>query len=105
MTRYNDIQAANKRKYRESVKRQCQIVDPNISDDVVDQVLDNGTEGLFTGKRVRRRGAEDVQERVHALALTHVLYFLVALSSLPRLRLPLVIYKTVMRTLWLLKRA
>jgi len=42
MSTYNDIQSANKRKYREAIKRQCKIVDPDIKDETVDDLLESG---------------------------------------------------------------
>lgn len=53
MTTYNNIQAANKRKYRDAIKRQCKIVDPDISDATVDHLLEtNTTADIFKGKRL-----------------------------------------------------
>ena len=53
MTTYNNIQAANKRKYRDAIKRQCKIVDPQISDATVDHLLEtNTTADIFKGKRL-----------------------------------------------------
>lgn len=53
MTEYNDIQAANKRKYRDMIKRQCQVVDPTISDQVVDNLIETGTTSdIFKGMRL-----------------------------------------------------
>lgn len=61
MSGYNDVQAENKRKYRETIKRQCKIVDPDIDDSKVDNMLETGTvEGIFTGKRVSLRGERGV---------------------------------------------
>lgn len=42
MTRYNDIQTKNKQAYRDNIRRQCQIVDPNIDEATVDRVVETG---------------------------------------------------------------
>lgn len=66
MTQYNDIQAANKRKYRDAIKRQCQIVDPNIDDSTVDRLLETGgTAEIFKGKRLdeAERALSDIRDR------------------------------------------
>ena len=39
MTSYNDVQADNKNKYREAIKRQCKIVDPTIAEDQIDHLI------------------------------------------------------------------
>lgn len=53
MTTYNNIQAENKGKYRAAIKRQCRIVDPDISDATVDHLLEtNTTADIFKGKRL-----------------------------------------------------
>lgn len=66
MTQYNDIQAANKRKYREAFERQCRIVDPEIESSVVDSLLERGeTAEIFKGKRLEEaeQALNDIQER------------------------------------------
>lgn len=66
MTQYNDIQAANKRKYREAIKRQCLIVDPDIDDSTVDNLLERGeTADIFKGKRLdeAEKALSDIRER------------------------------------------
>nr|2XHE_B Chain B, SYNTAXIN1 [Monosiga brevicollis] len=56
MTRYNDVQAENKRRYGENVARQCRVVEPSLSDDAIQKVIEHGTEGIFSGMRLE--GAE-----------------------------------------------
>eukprot|EP01147_Barroeca_monosierra_P005462 gene5462-7164_t len=51
MTRYNDVQARNKAKYSEAVRRLCYVCDPDMSEETVQTVIDNGTEGVFSGLR------------------------------------------------------
>lgn len=66
MTQYNDIQAANKRKYRDAIKRQCKIVDPDIDDSTVDSLLERGeTAEIFKGKRLdeAEKALSDIRER------------------------------------------
>lgn len=66
MTRYNDVQAENKKKLAESIRRQVQVVDPNISEEAMEQVVENGTtEGLFTGRRLADAEAAlaEIQDR------------------------------------------
>jgi t-SNARE complex subunit (syntaxin) len=83
MTRYNDVQAENKRKYAESVKRQCRVVDPNITDETVEHVIEHGTEGLFTGKRLEDAEAalneikdrhKDIQQLEKSLLELHEMF-------------------------------
>lgn len=66
MTQYNDIQSANKRKYRDAIKRQCKIVDPDIDDRTVDTLLERGeTAEIFKGKRLdeAEKALSDIRER------------------------------------------
>eukprot|EP00039_Didymoeca_costata_P019743 m.338751 g.338751 ORF g.338751 m.338751 type:complete len:302 (-) comp18534_c0_seq1:90-995(-) len=66
MTTYNDIQAANKRKYREAIQRQCRIVDPDIKDEVVDHLLETGTTAdIFKGRRLdeAEQALSDIKDR------------------------------------------
>jgi t-SNARE complex subunit (syntaxin) len=53
MTRYNDIQTANKRAYRDNIKRQCQIVDPNIDEATIDRVVETGGSVDVSGLSLR----------------------------------------------------
>ncbi|EGD76407.1 hypothetical protein PTSG_07526 [Salpingoeca rosetta] len=57
MTRYNDVQAQNKQKYSEAVRRLCYVCDPTMSEESVQVVLEHGTAGVFSGLRVRQKGA------------------------------------------------
>jgi len=66
MSTYNDIQSANKRKYREAIKRQCKIVDPDIKDETVDDLLESGmTTEIFKGKRLdeANQALSDIKDR------------------------------------------
>lgn len=66
MTKYNDIQAANKRKYREAIKRQCKIVDPDIKEETVDYLMETGaTSEIFKGKRLdeAEQNLQDIRDR------------------------------------------
>lgn len=65
MSHFSELQAQNKMKQREMVKRQCKIVDPNITDETIDNVIENGTENIFSGKRLAEAEAalSDIQER------------------------------------------
>eukprot|EP00045_Choanoeca_perplexa_P009547 m.92413 g.92413 ORF g.92413 m.92413 type:complete len:302 (+) comp14944_c0_seq1:210-1115(+) len=83
MTRYNDVQADNKRKYAESVKRQCRVVDPDIDEETMERVIEHGTEGLFTGKRLADAEAKlneikdrhkDIQELEKSLLELHEMF-------------------------------
>eukprot|EP00730_Choanoeca_flexa_P016745 TRINITY_DN7976_c0_g1_i1.p1 TRINITY_DN7976_c0_g1~~TRINITY_DN7976_c0_g1_i1.p1 ORF type:complete len:302 (+),score=93.05 TRINITY_DN7976_c0_g1_i1:194-1099(+) len=83
MTRYNDVQAENKRKYAESVKRQCRVVDPDIDEETMERVIEHGTEGLFTGKRLADAEAKlneikdrhkDIQELEKSLMELHEMF-------------------------------
>eukprot|EP00056_Hartaetosiga_gracilis_P016446 m.5039 g.5039 ORF g.5039 m.5039 type:complete len:306 (+) comp4105_c0_seq1:176-1093(+) len=50
MTKYNDVQAENKKKYTEVVRRQCHVYDGDMSEDDIQKVIEEGTTGLFTGR-------------------------------------------------------
>lgn len=66
MSQFSELQAQNKMKQRDMVKRQCKIVDPSITDDAIDSVIENGTEGnIFSGKRLAEAEAalNDIQVR------------------------------------------
>eukprot|EP00038_Savillea_parva_P030338 m.77173 g.77173 ORF g.77173 m.77173 type:complete len:308 (-) comp9117_c0_seq1:2211-3134(-) len=66
MTRYNDIQTANKRAYRENIKRQCQIVDPNIDEATIDRVVETGgSVDIFKGQRLEEaeKALSDIRDR------------------------------------------
>lgn len=56
MKRYNEVQAENKKKYKEHVRRKCRIDNQDIEDEKIDEMLESGTvDSLFTGKKVNER--------------------------------------------------
>jgi len=66
MTRYNDIQTANKRAYRDNIKRQCQIVDPDIDEATIDRVVETGgSVDIFKGQRLEEaeKALSDIRDR------------------------------------------
>jgi len=89
MTRYNDVQAENKKKYTESVRRQCQVVNPDVTEDAVQQVVENGTtDGLWTGRRLQDAEAalaeikdrhKDIQNLEKSLLELHEMFMDMAL--------------------------
>jgi len=67
MTRYNDIQARHKKKYRDAIKRQCKIVDPQVTDEVIDAYVENGQSAeIFKGVRL-----EKAEEQLNAVKDRH----------------------------------
>eukprot|EP00040_Diaphanoeca_grandis_P024654 m.135798 g.135798 ORF g.135798 m.135798 type:complete len:306 (+) comp29821_c0_seq2:408-1325(+) len=66
MNRYNDIQAQNKKKYRDAIKHQCKIVDENVSDEVIDKYVENGQSAeVFKGKKLdeAEKQLSDIKDR------------------------------------------
>jgi len=65
MSHFSELQAANKQKQRDQLKRQCKIVDPNITDEAIDNIAENGAENIFSGKRLAEAEAalSDIQDR------------------------------------------
>eukprot|EP00053_Salpingoeca_punica_P016710 m.158779 g.158779 ORF g.158779 m.158779 type:complete len:310 (+) comp17028_c4_seq2:910-1839(+) len=51
MTKYNDVQQANSKQYRELVHREMKIVDPSVQEDKINEVIEHGVQGIFQGKR------------------------------------------------------
>eukprot|EP00041_Stephanoeca_diplocostata_P012728 m.213906 g.213906 ORF g.213906 m.213906 type:complete len:306 (+) comp19064_c0_seq1:368-1285(+) len=66
MTEYNDIQSGHKRKYRDAIRRQCKIVDPDIDEATVDHILETGgSTEIFKGKRLdeAEKALSDIRDR------------------------------------------
>jgi len=79
--RYNEVQAENKKKYKEHVRRKCRIENQDIEDDKIDEMLEAGTvDSLFTGKKVRWNGA---WPGAHAVSWSLTMSCLPAAGGLP----------------------
>lgn len=66
MNRYNDIQAQHKLKYRNAIARQCRIVDPNVSDDVIQGYIESGQSAeIFKGVKLEKaeKQLSDIKDR------------------------------------------
>eukprot|EP00911_Craspedida_sp_UC1_P000121 UC1_evm1s95 len=62
MKHYNEVQAENKQKYKEHVRRKCRIENDQIDDAQIDEMVEKGTvDSLFTGKK-RTEAAEALHE-------------------------------------------
>eukprot|EP00051_Salpingoeca_urceolata_P027089 m.479999 g.479999 ORF g.479999 m.479999 type:complete len:299 (+) comp21665_c0_seq1:412-1308(+) len=57
MTRYNDVQAMNQKKYKEKLRREIKIVYPELDSEGVERIMEKGTEGIFIGQKLDQ--AED----------------------------------------------
>jgi len=65
MSRFNETQTAAKQRHREQAKRQCLIVDPNLSEDQVNAIVDTGNIAIFSSQRLAEAEAalSDIQNR------------------------------------------
>jgi len=65
MRRYNELQQDNKSKFRDNIRRQCQIVKPDITEEEVENVVKTGGVDIFKGKRLEaaEKALADIRER------------------------------------------
>lgn len=66
MRRYNEVQAENKKKYKDHVRRKCRIDNQDIEDEKIDEMLESGTvDSLFTGKKLTeaKDALHEIQDR------------------------------------------
>lgn len=66
MALFSEVQAENKQKQRDLIKRQCKIADSNMSEDQIEDIVENGAEGnIFSGKRMAEAEAAlaEIQSR------------------------------------------
>ncbi|KAJ6233492.1 syntaxin-1a [Anaeramoeba flamelloides] len=70
LSELNSVQENNKEKFRDKVSRQCKIVNPDITEEQIESVLDGGsqkTTQIFSGRQL-----QDAQDLVGQINAKHV---------------------------------
>ncbi|KAJ3437632.1 syntaxin-1a [Anaeramoeba flamelloides] len=70
LSELNSVQENNKEKFRDKVSRQCKIVNPDITEEQIESVLDDGsqkTTQIFSGRQL-----QDAQDLVGQINAKHV---------------------------------
>jgi t-SNARE complex subunit (syntaxin) len=65
ITKFYDTIEHNTQKHNKIITRQCKIIDPNITDEVINEVLENKLENLFSGAQLTSalRDLKEIQSR------------------------------------------